>query len=226
MRKLRILFVALCSLFFFQQTATAEQAQREIKSSEIKALKRLIEDKYSRMGFPYNLITRVSGKMTHGNINGILACWYSIAAESRARIIEIFRAYELDDFIFLFMYESGGRTNLLNSNGARGLFQIMPATAKEHCGIDTDQLDILFDPETNAACAVKILVDKDATENWRVGAVRYNGQFLRCKIRGYFKCVHELSKSANAKVAASANSSLLYFLNFLMYKEVGKAFIL
>lgn len=203
-----------------------EQPAREISVAEIQALKRRVINKYSRMGYPYTQITRIANKLTHGNVNGLLANWYSLPADFRARMIYLFQAYGLEDMLFLMLYESAGQTDLVSSAGARGLFQIMPSTAKELCGIDEKQLGILFDPETNAACAAQILLKKGAIENWRVGVIRYNGQFLQCSIRGYFQCLARKIKGKDKKATATAQGSLDYFLNFLIYKEVGQAFIL
>ncbi|MBI5254215.1 transglycosylase SLT domain-containing protein [Candidatus Falkowbacteria bacterium] len=203
-----------------------EQPAREIPVKEIQALKRRVINKYSRMGYPYTQIARVARKLTHGNVNGLLTNWYSLPANFRAKMIYLFQAYGLEDMLFLMLYESAGQTNLVSSSGARGLFQIMPGTANELCGIDEQQLDILFDPETNAACAAQILLKKGAIENWRVGVIRYNGQFLRCNIRGYFQCLARTINGKDKKAAAVAQGSLDYFLNFLIYKEVGQAFIL
>ncbi|MFH0815068.1 MAG: lytic transglycosylase domain-containing protein [Candidatus Falkowbacteria bacterium] len=203
-----------------------EQPAREIPVAEIQALKSRVIDKYSRMGYPYTQITRVAKKLTHGNVNGLLANWYLLPADFRTGMIHLFQAYGLEDMLFLMLYESAGQTDLVSSAGAIGLFQIMPATADKLCGIDEKQLGILFDPETNAACAAQILLKKGAIKNWRVGVIRYNGQLLRCNMAGYFQCLAQTIRGNNKKAAAAAQGSLDYFLNFLIYKEVGQAFIL
>ena len=203
-----------------------EQPARELPVKEIQTLKRRVIEKYSRMGYPYTQITRVAKKLNHGNVNGLLANWYSLPADFRARMIYLFQAYGIEDMLFLMLYESAGQIDLVSGSGARGLFQIMPGTANELCGIDEKQLNILFDPETNAACAAQILLKKGAIENWRVAVIRYNGQLLRCSMRGYFQCLAQTISGNDKKAAKAAQGSLDYFLNFLIYKEVGQAFIL
>lgn len=65
--------------------------------------------------------------------------------------------YDLDKSLFfaLIKQESRWNPNALSPKGARGLTQLMPATAKEECGIT--EVDALFDPAVNLNCGARYL---------------------------------------------------------------------
>ncbi|NHM01631.1 lytic transglycosylase domain-containing protein [Flavobacterium difficile] len=80
-----------------------------------------------------------------------------------------------DDFKYLAVIESG-LINAVSPAGARGVWQFMPATAKESKLEVTDQVDERYHIEkaTQAACEY-LLKAKNKLGNWTVAAASYNG---------------------------------------------------
>lgn len=80
-----------------------------------------------------------------------------------------------DDFKYLAVIESG-LINAVSPSGAKGVWQFMPATAKESKLEVTDQVDERYHIEkaTQAACEY-LLKAKNKLGNWTVAAASYNG---------------------------------------------------
>jgi membrane-bound lytic murein transglycosylase D len=80
-----------------------------------------------------------------------------------------------DDFKFLAVIESG-LINAISPSGAKGVWQFMPATAKESKLEVTEQVDERYHIEkaTQAACEY-LLKAKNKFGNWTVAAASYNG---------------------------------------------------
>lgn len=80
-----------------------------------------------------------------------------------------------DDFKYLAVIESG-LINAVSPAGARGVWQFMPATAKESKLEVTEQVDERYHIEkaTQAACEY-LLKAKNKLGNWTVAAASYNG---------------------------------------------------
>jgi membrane-bound lytic murein transglycosylase D len=80
-----------------------------------------------------------------------------------------------DDFKYLAVIESG-LINAISPSGAKGVWQFMPATAKESKLEVTDQVDERYHIEksTQAACEY-LLKAKNKFGNWTVAAASYNG---------------------------------------------------
>ena len=80
-----------------------------------------------------------------------------------------------DDFKYLAVIESG-LTNAVSPAGARGVWQIMPATAKENGMEVNESVDERYHLEksTEAACKY-LLVAKEKFGSWTLAAASYNG---------------------------------------------------
>lgn len=80
-----------------------------------------------------------------------------------------------DDFKYLAVIESG-LINAISPSGAKGVWQFMPATAKESKLEVTEQVDERYHIEksTQAACEY-LLKAKNKFGNWTVAAASYNG---------------------------------------------------
>lgn len=80
-----------------------------------------------------------------------------------------------DDFKYLAVIESG-LINAISPSGAKGVWQFMPATAKESKLEVTEQVDERYHIEkaTQAACEY-LLKAKNKLGNWTVAAASYNG---------------------------------------------------
>ena len=80
-----------------------------------------------------------------------------------------------DDFKYLAVIESS-LVNAVSPAGARGVWQFMPATAKEYGMEVTDQVDERYHLEksTEAACKY-LLVAKEKFGSWTLAAASYNG---------------------------------------------------
>lgn len=80
-----------------------------------------------------------------------------------------------DDFKYLAVIESG-LINAISPSGAKGVWQFMPATAKESKLEVTEQVDERYHIEkaTEAACQY-LLKAKNKFGNWTVAAASYNG---------------------------------------------------
>ncbi|MCR8668578.1 lytic transglycosylase domain-containing protein [Aestuariibaculum sp. M13] len=79
-----------------------------------------------------------------------------------------------DDFKYLAVIESG-LTNVVSPAGARGVWQIMPATAKENGLEVNDNVDERYNLEKSTEVACKYLLDaKNNLGSWTLAAAAYN----------------------------------------------------
>ncbi|MCH4552462.1 lytic transglycosylase domain-containing protein [Aestuariibaculum lutulentum] len=79
-----------------------------------------------------------------------------------------------DDFKYLAVIESG-LTNVVSPAGARGVWQIMPATAKENGLEVNDNVDERYNLEKSTEVACKYLLDaKKNLGSWTLAAAAYN----------------------------------------------------
>lgn len=82
-----------------------------------------------------------------------------------------------DDFKYLAVIESG-LVNAVSSAGARGIWQFMPATAKERGMEVSDIVDERYHLEKSTEAACKYLLDAKARfGSWTLAAASYNGGF-------------------------------------------------
>ena len=80
-----------------------------------------------------------------------------------------------DDFKYLAVIESA-LVNAVSPAGARGVWQFMPATAKEKGMEVTDQVDERYHLQKSTEAACKYLLDAKARfGNWTLAAASYNG---------------------------------------------------
>ena len=80
-----------------------------------------------------------------------------------------------DDFKYLAVIESG-LTNVVSSAGAKGFWQIMPATAKENGLEVNDNVDERYNLEKSTEVACKYLLkSKKDLGSWTLAAAAYNG---------------------------------------------------
>ena len=88
----------------------------------------------------------------------------------------ILKKYNIpDDFKYLAVIESG-LVNAVSSAGARGVWQFMPATAKEKGLEVTEEVDERYHLEKSTEAACKYLLDSKAKfGSWTLAAAAYNG---------------------------------------------------
>jgi hypothetical protein len=88
----------------------------------------------------------------------------------------ILKKYNIpDDFKYLAVIESG-LVNAVSSAGARGVWQFMPATAKEKGMEVTEEVDERYHLEKSTEAACKYLLDSKAKfGSWTLAAAAYNG---------------------------------------------------
>ncbi|WP_313804655.1 lytic transglycosylase domain-containing protein [Flavobacterium sp.] len=80
-----------------------------------------------------------------------------------------------DDFKYLAVIESG-LINATSPSGAKGVWQFMPATAKEMGMEVNDNVDERYDLEKSTETACKYLLKaKEKSGNWTLAAASYNG---------------------------------------------------
>jgi len=112
------------------------------------------------------------------------------ASQKRERTLEIFkryadwepylrRAFEASglppEICELCMIESGCSYTATSSAGARGMWQIMPDTAREHGMTVNDSMDERTDPVASTFAAIKILCENyEATKEWTLAIAAYN----------------------------------------------------
>lgn len=115
------------------------------------------------------------------------------------------------------LLESGANPDKQSSAGAIGLYQVMPGVAKDVCGL---MLPDLFDPDKNAACALKIMKRCQRFSGWQAQAICYNGKLSACPWKGYQKCLAKKAKAGNVRVLES-----LYFpIKLFLYQQIGEYF--
>ncbi|HEU0136267.1 MAG TPA: lytic transglycosylase domain-containing protein, partial [Flavobacterium sp.] len=88
----------------------------------------------------------------------------------------ILKKYNIpDDFKYLAVIESG-LVNAVSSAGARGIWQFMPATAKEKGMEVSEEVDERYHLEKSTEAACKYLLESKAKfGNWTLAAAAYNG---------------------------------------------------
>jgi len=225
-----ILIVASLLCGSIPEKSWAGQMKEKISSLEMASFKQVreakarIRDKYSRLGLPHRLVTRVIGKVGYYHVNDLLRNWYALPAGTRDKIEFMFADAGLKHLTFLCFYESGANPNDRSYAGAIGLYQIMPRTAKLHCGIDL--VEDLYDPVVNAACAIEILIEKGARENLVAGLVYYNGKRKECPMKGYFNCFWEKYQAAlTPEEKEKYLRAMMYVPNVLLHQAIGEELI-
>ncbi len=219
--KKTILFAILIVCCLTNLSQASAKIQKEIVSAEqVDALRKAVAKKYNykEVIYPFVLVGDIVSKLNHGNVNGLLRNWNKIPSSKRLKILAMFKKAKLNRFVFLMFVESGADPSLVSYAGARGLFQIMPATAKAICGVAKEEL---LDPVTNAQCAIKVLIKYGAKENWRWALVKYNGKYESCPAKGYMRCLHDKYLAGNKKLYGAVH----YQAHFLIYSEMGRRFI-
>jgi len=111
---------------------------------------------------------------TYWQSNGLLM--FKRAEKYFPTIEPILKKYGVpDDFKYLAVIESG-LINVVSPAGARGVWQIMPATAKENGLEVNDNVDERYNLEkaTEVACKY-ILKAKESLGSWTLAAAAYNG---------------------------------------------------
>jgi len=119
-----------------------------------------------------------------------------------------------DDFKYLAVIESG-LTNVVSPTGARGVWQFMPATAKEKGMEVTDFVDERYHLEKSTEAACKYLIAaKNKLGSWTLAAAAYNGGMT-----GVSKKIEE-QKVANYYDLALTEETSRYVFRILALKEI------
>jgi len=221
-------FVALIVLACCIPMCCGKANAREISSKEIEQLKKKIHRKFDRdEPFAYFLVKEVLHKVNPSHVNQLVRNWEAIPTEDRDKIVFMFEDAGLGKFLFLCLWESAADPNLVSSSGAIGLFQIMPRTAKRHCGISQDMAQLeLYDPVVNAACAVEILLEKGALKNRIWGLIKYHGVLKSCKAKGYVQCTYLKSiTETDERKQRQLEGAWKYVANALLHQEIGEQVI-
>lgn len=122
-----------------------------------------------------------------------------------------------DDFKYLAVIESG-LVNAVSPAGARGIWQFMPATAKEKGMEVTDMVDERYHLEKSTEAACKYLLDsKLRFGNWTLAAASYNGG-----ISGVNKQI-EMQKVNSYYDLLLTEETSRYVFRILALKEIMKA---
>ncbi|PRY86003.1 lytic transglycosylase domain-containing protein [Mongoliibacter ruber] len=119
-----------------------------------------------------------------------------------------------DDFKYLAMAESG-LMNVVSPAGARGFWQFMPATAKEHNLEVSDEVDERYHLEKSTLATCKYLKSSFAKfGNWTAVAASYN-----MGITGFGKRLQE-QKQANYYDLLLNDETSRYLFRILAFKEI------
>lgn len=121
-----------------------------------------------------------------------------------------------DDFKYLAVIESG-LVNAVSPAGARGVWQFMPATAKEKGMEVNDMVDERYHLEKSTEAACKYLVEAKAKfGNWTLAAASYNGGMT-----GVNKQI-EMQKVSNYYDLLLNDETSRYVFRILALKEIMK----
>ncbi len=133
-------------------------------------------------------------------------------------IIEpILKQYNIpDDFKYLAVIESG-LVHAVSPAGARGMWQFMPATAKEHGMEVNDFVDERYHLEKSTIAACQYLTAaKEKFGNWTLAAASYNGGFT-----GVNRQI-EMQKVTNYYDLLLTEETSRYVFRILALKEIMK----
>lgn len=121
-----------------------------------------------------------------------------------------------DDFKYLAVIESG-LVNAVSPAGARGVWQFMPATAKERGMEVNDIVDERYNLEKSTEAACKYLIDAKARlGNWTLAAASYNGG-----ISGVNKQI-DFQKVSNYYDLLLTEETARYVFRIIALKEIMK----
>lgn len=121
-----------------------------------------------------------------------------------------------DDFKYLAVIESG-LVNVVSPAGAKGVWQFMPATAKEKGMEVNDIVDERYDLQKSTEAACKYLLDaKNKFGSWTLAAASYNGG-----VTGVNKQI-EMQKVSNYYDLLLTEETSRYVFRILALKEIMK----
>jgi len=171
-----------------------------------------------RQDLPYLYIPQVAQGLTLQHMKRLEANWDKLSLTFRQEYFRKFKEAGLERFFWLMLLESGADPNKVSPAGAIGLYQVMPSSAREICGLGTSGL---YDPSQNAECALKIMKRCQHLRGWQAQAICYNGKLAVCpNWKGYQKCL--------AKKAAAGSKGVMESLTFatklFVYQHVGEHF--
>lgn len=121
-----------------------------------------------------------------------------------------------DDFKYLAVIESG-LVNVVSPAGAKGIWQFMPATAKEKGMEVNDIVDERYDLQKSTEAACKYLLDaKNKFGSWTLAAASYNGG-----VTGVNKQI-EMQKVSSYYDLLLTEETSRYVFRILALKEIMK----
>jgi len=213
MSKLMLLLCLVCGLS--PQTGTAQS----IYDLSVQAFQAKILRRHYQTEPPYLYLPKVMDHASFPNLRHLEANWNKLSLALRQSVYDDFKSAGAERFFWLMLLESESNPSKVSPVGAVGLYQIMPQSAKEICGL---QRHDLFDPQKNAACALRIVQRCQKLRGWPAQAICYNGKLASCKWKGYQKCLAKKAKEGNTAVLES-----LYFpVKVFLYQKVGEKFFL
>ncbi|TNJ43478.1 lytic transglycosylase domain-containing protein [Tamlana fucoidanivorans] len=174
--------LSLCALFIYalQDAPTDENFEKKlINDYNVYALQVPDDLNFAGESVPLNnpdIYERMDRELlvnTYWQSNGLLM--FKRAKKYFPVIEPILKAHGVpDDFKYLAVIESG-LTNAVSPAGARGVWQIMPATAREN-GLEVNSnVDERYNLEKATHVACKYLIEaKDKLGSWTLAAASYN----------------------------------------------------
>lgn len=174
--------LSLCCLFIYalQDAPTDENFEKKlINDYNVYALQVPNDLNFAGEALPLNnpdILERMDRELlvnTYWQSNGLLM--FKRAKKYFPIIEPILAKYEIpDDFKYLAVIESG-LSNAVSPAGARGVWQIMPATGKENGLEVNDNVDERYNLELATEVACKYLLkSKEALGTWTLAAAAYN----------------------------------------------------
>lgn len=208
---LLILIISICSLFIYAASASFASYKLDLPySSQINFANEIVPTNDNDVSERLDR-EMIINKNYHSNTILVIK-----RANKVFPIIEPILASNgiPDDFKYLAVIESS-LINAVSSAGARGVWQFMPATAKEYGLEVTDQVDERYHLEKSTQAACKYLLDAyKKFGNWTLVAASYNGGMA-----GITR-VLESQKVSNYYDALFNEETARYVFRILALKEI------
>ncbi len=192
-------------------------AAKPVTEVAVTKFKERLVRKYHRKDVPYVYLPEVVGRVNYPNLKRLERNWDKLSRKVLRSLYQQFKDAGLERFFWLQLQESAADPNRESTQGAIGLYQVMPGVAGSVCGLMKADL---FDPQKNGECALAIMKRCSRFSGWQAQAICYNGKVEICPWKGYQKCLARKAKAGNHRVL----ESLHFPIKLLMFEQVGKEF--